>query len=204
MASGSILDELDLVHETLLKDLAMIGNEEFKVTSYTLNDFKNNFHSKCFVCGNCGMSMEGKAFYHHDGKYLDKDCYHKVILGLCDACQGSFSDPTVIKASGKQYHPACFRCSDCKDALTSSYIEKEGKFLCKGCYEKQFLPPCGACGNPISPEPGTNKLMAIEWKEKKFHVACFACKLCGQPFSDLKAVLHKEDLLCKPCWEKIS
>ena len=100
--------------------------------------------------------------------------------------------------------PACFTCTSCKDTLTGSYVEKDSKIFCKPCYEKSFLPPCYACKKSITPEAGSNKLMAIEWKEKKFHVACFACKMCSQPFSDLKAVLHKDDLLCKACFEKIS
>ena len=111
-----------------------------KATSFTRDNLKYNFHSKCFTCGNCLESMEGKTFYQHQGIYLDKDCYHKVILGSCYACNVSFQDPTVVKAGGRLYHriiyrlltpAACFLCSDCKEPLTSSYIEKDSKFLCK-------------------------------------------------------------------------
>jgi LIM domain-containing protein len=139
-----IMAQLDQIHDFLQRDLQFIGNEEFKghcltcnlpiigkVTSYTQEDIKNNFHPKCFVCANCSKSMEGKAFYNHDGKMLDVECYHKVVLGSCDVCKLPFNDPTVIKANGKKFHPACFKCSSCSNPLASSYIDKDSQFFCK-------------------------------------------------------------------------
>lgn len=213
----TIFEELDKLKDIFLQDVKHISNSEFKghcltcnepivgkVTSFTQNELKSNFHLACFKCASCSSSMDGKGFYLHEGKFLDQECYHKMVLGNCDGCQKTFSDATVVKAGGKQYHPACFTCNACQDTLSGSYVEKDGRIVCKSCYEKQYLPPCYSCKKPIAPEQGTNKLMAIEWKDKKFHIACFACKMCSQPFSDLKAVLHKDDLLCKICFEKIS
>lgn len=175
-----------------------------KVTSFTQNELKYSFHSTCFVCDRCSKSMEGKAFYNHEGKYFDKECYHSVVLGSCSACKVVFEDPQVVKAGGKQFHPRCFKCSTCCNELTSSYIEKEDCYYCRACYDMANLPPCGSCGKPITPEVGTNKLMAIEYKGQKFHVACFNCKNCNRPFSDLKALLHGSELFCKPCYEEIA
>ena len=200
------LQELDQIHELLQKELQFIGKEEFKghcntcsepifgkVTSYTQQEFKNNFHPECFVCGNCSQSMEGKAFYNHDGKMLDMECYHKVVLGSCDACHLQFSDPTVIKANGKKFHPDCFKCSSCTNLLASSYIDKDSKFFCKvyllfnsrlvmknNSFRLAELASCQSHrkSNNEFYNSGSNKLMAIEWKDKKFHVSCFACKSC--------------------------
>jgi hypothetical protein len=102
-----------------------------RVTSYTQSEIKFNFHPNCFVCSNCSQSMDGKSFYQHENKYLDTECYYKVVLGFCSLCNQPFRDPTIIKASGKQYHPTCFTCSTCSNPLTSAYIEKEDKHYCK-------------------------------------------------------------------------
>ncbi len=155
MTAAVFLESIDKVYEGLQRDLRYIGNEEFKgrfcssvglmighcltcrdpivgkVTSFTQKELKSNFHPGCFLCSHCKASMEGKAFYIHEDKYLDQECYHKVILGNCDACQKSFTDATIIKASGKQYHPDCFTCNTCSKVLTGSYIEKDGVFFCK-------------------------------------------------------------------------
>jgi hypothetical protein len=71
------------------------------------------------------------------------------------------------------------------------------------CYEKLHLPPCDACSLPITPDVGSDKLLAIEWNDKKFHIGCFSCSKCKQPFSDLKAVLHDDKLICRFCFEEL-
>ncbi|KAI8894111.1 hypothetical protein BC833DRAFT_248122 [Globomyces pollinis-pini] len=210
----TLLQELDDIQEGLLKDFRYLTNDDFKghcykckepiigkVTSYTQNDLRYNFHAQCFVCTSCSTSMEGKSFYNHESNHLCMECYHTVVLGKCDRCHDVFKTPTVVKAGGKQYHQECFVCIKCKSELTSTYIEKDNQFFCKACYEAAYLPPCGACGLNITPDPGSNKLTAIEWKEKKFHIACFSCKLCKNPFQDLKAVISGNDLLCRSCFE---
>ncbi|KAJ3258496.1 Four and a half LIM domains protein 2 [Boothiomyces macroporosus] len=122
--TAAVLDELDLIHNALQKDLR-------KVTSYTQQDLKFVFHPHCFVCTECGTSMEGRSFYNHQNNHLCTDCYHEKVLGKCDLCGAVFKDPTVVKAAGKQFHQQCFTCSTCKKELTSTFIEKDDQFMCK-------------------------------------------------------------------------
>lgn len=102
-----------------------------KATTFTINEIKSNFHPGCFKCGNCSLSMEGKGFFLHEGKYLDQECYHKLVLGKCDACSKAFTDLVVVKVRGKQFHPACFTCNKCSTILSATYIENDSKVYCK-------------------------------------------------------------------------
>lgn len=120
----NIFDELQALQGTLKKgilliifDFGFLDNEEFKghcatcgrpifgkSTSFTKQDLNYHFHPQCFVCAGCQSSMEGRAFYQHQQKYLCSNCYHSKVLGRCDACGEMFTDPTIVKAGGKQYH----------------------------------------------------------------------------------------------------
>nr|KAJ3423254.1 hypothetical protein HK105_007590 [Polyrhizophydium stewartii] len=190
-------------------------------TTYTRDGVQFIFHQACFTCEMCATSIDGKQFYLSEGKHLCTDCYHDKVLGRCDTCGQPFVSSAIIKAGGKQFHPPvralvipresafihrvavaqCFSCSLCHKQLRDTYIEKNDKFMCRECYESAFLPLCSTCGTRILPAEGTGTIVAVEWKDKKYHQDCFACKVCGKPFDDLKAVAHNDSLYCRECFE---
>ncbi|KAI8923193.1 hypothetical protein BC831DRAFT_472314 [Entophlyctis helioformis] len=214
-AAMDVLAELDVLQDTLRKDLAHIGEQDFKghcgrckepiigntATTYTQDGIQHIFHQTCFTCELCSVRIDDKAFYLHEGRHICSGCYTKKVLGHCDLCKEPFTETSLIKAGGRQFHPHCFKCNNCKTQLVATYLEKDGDFLCKACYETMHLPLCSGCSTRIMPDENTGTIVAIEWKEHKYHQACFACKNCAKPFTDLKAVAHNNNLYCKECFE---
>lgn len=51
---------------------------------------------------------------------------------------------------GKDWHPNCFQCTQCKIPLDpENFYEKNGKPYCENDYHKLFSPKCCACKKPI-------------------------------------------------------
>ncbi|KAH6570264.1 hypothetical protein BASA50_011285 [Batrachochytrium salamandrivorans] len=172
------LDALDALQNSLKRDLACVN----------IDDFKGH-------CKICQEPVTGNTVtqYTQDGvQYLfHKDCFK------CEMCQ-SFIGSTPFYLHETKH---CFKCSTCHNPLVTTYVEKDGAFMCKDCYEAKFLPMCNTCNGRIFPAHGTGTIVAVEWKDKKFHQACFVCKVCAKPFVELKAVAHNDTLYCKECFE---
>ncbi|KAH6574951.1 hypothetical protein BASA81_016492 [Batrachochytrium salamandrivorans] len=209
------LDALDALQNSLKRDLACVNIDDFKghckicqepvtgntVTQYTQDGVQYLFHKDCFKCEMCQSFIGSTPFYLHETKHVCDECYRRKVLGSCEHCGLQFTDSSLVKTGGKQYHPACFKCSTCHNPLVTTYVEKDGAFMCKDCYEAKFLPMCNTCNGRIFPAHGTGTIVAVEWKDKKFHQACFVCKVCAKPFVELKAVAHNDTLYCKECFE---
>lgn len=55
-----------------------------------------------------------------------------------------------LQALGKQWHPACFKCVDCKKTLNpDKFKDNTGKPYCDDCYHNRFSDKCAGCRQPI-------------------------------------------------------
>ncbi|KAI8920386.1 hypothetical protein DFJ77DRAFT_240076 [Powellomyces hirtus] len=213
------VDHLDKIMDSLQKDLSMADHHDFQGhcekcklpvlndtgpgISYTVDGIQHAFHRHCFTCaGQCGNAITDGSFFMHDDKPHCKHCYENV-LGYCAKCEKGLIGSQIMKAGDNKFHPACFACIKCNNELQSRYFEKDADLYCRSCYESSFVPTCSACTNKILPDSDSTKITMVEWKDKKFHQKCFACKTCHVPFTDLKALHHKDELYCQDCYFKV-
>lgn len=115
---------------------------------------------------------------------------------LCATCALPISGRTVT-ASGHRFHPSCFTCHTCSEALehVSFYPEPDSarsdrlcqdntddaadpspRFYCALCYHELFSPRCKSCKTPI--EGNVVVACGAEW-----HEGHFFCAECGDPFT---------------------
>jgi len=103
------------------------------------------FHPDCFTCTVCQKSMVGVPFSLDDDKkiYCAED-YQRKHASICSACSqpilpraGETSAPR-LRAMGRDFHPACFKCQDCSLVLDSRIPGCE-------CYPLGDTPLCGDC-----------------------------------------------------------
>ncbi|XP_043674578.1 nexilin isoform X1 [Vespula pensylvanica] len=67
----------------------------------------------------------------------------------CGACQEPLKYGSLAVSASKLgllYHPACFRCADCKELLVDlAYCVHEDMIFCERHYAEQLKPRCSAC-----------------------------------------------------------
>ena len=177
-----LVDEIRQVRDLLKKDLAYLHNDDFKghclkchepimvnVVQYQKNDLKYYYHpGKCFNCELCGVSIEGKAFYEYNNGNICHNCYQMEVLGSCSACGNVLDNQMVVKIGEKQYHPDCFRCTNCQNPITDTFITKDDKVYCQNCNSRE-LPTCQRCKKTIHADLHQDKITVVEWGEGKYH-----------------------------------
>lgn len=95
-----------------------------------------------------------------------------TIDNSCGACGSTVTGAATV-AFNKKYHPNCFRCETCGDALTGEFYDYGGRAYCRRDFETKHLHPCGICHRPI--EGGT-----IDDREGNYyHDTCFICERCN-------------------------
>lgn len=95
--------------------------------------------------------------------------------GICAFCNKPIHGD-VMQALGNTYHPEHFVCNSCQEPLgTKSFYESDGQPTCDRCYKNMFCPRCAFCNEAIPDR-------CITAMERKWHVKCFVCNNCLQPF----------------------
>jgi hypothetical protein len=108
-----------------------------------------NFHPGCFNCEICDKNMVGVPFTsdQHQKVYCPDD-YTKKYSAVCAVCakpiapkEGQTTAPR-LRALGRDFHPACFKCEDCSLVLDSRIKGKEcypikDHVLCIKCNRKR-------------------------------------------------------------------
>ncbi|KAK3287567.1 hypothetical protein CYMTET_4932 [Cymbomonas tetramitiformis] len=118
---------------------------------------------------------------------------------LCKGC-GQEVVGEVLKTRNGHWHPRCFTCSTCKQAM-QQFVEKDGKCLCQNCYLQEHGDRCGCgCGRVISGQ-GVRAFGKIWYPE---HFKCVHCKkaLKGQFLEKDGKPYCKQDygkLFCDQC-----
>jgi len=156
------------------------------------------YHVNCFVCQKCRDPLVKKPFYHTDGlTYCEKD--YLDTLEKCDVCEEHIKE-RILRAVDKQYHPECFKCTDCTNCLDGVpfTLDATNNVLCVQCYNKKFAYTCASCSKLIVSEDGaeTYRIIAMD---KDFHVACYKCEVCDSKFTNDEGqgcYPHEDRLLC--------
>uniref|UniRef100_H2YS35 LIM zinc-binding domain-containing protein n=1 Tax=Ciona savignyi TaxID=51511 RepID=H2YS35_CIOSA len=103
----------------------------------------------------------------------------------CEGCKQQIRGP-YLTAQGKNWHPDEFVCAspNCGRPLQNvGFIEEKGQRYCSDCYEKYFAHSCAKCHKKIVGE-------VMHALNQTWHVTCFVCTSCNQPFRD--GVFHLE------------
>lgn len=100
---------------------------------------------------------------------------------------------------GKQWHPACFKCTECSIKLSpDDFMEHNGKPYCRPHYYQLFAPKCHACKQPIVDVSNLKSLTnVISFNHnikflqkivtalgKQWHPKCFCCCVCHKPLHE--------------------
>ena len=165
-----------------------------------VNDYY--FHTQCFKCKDCGVSLSQGGFFTKNNDYYCSKCYQSHYGTKCGHC-GLFVEGEVVTALGKTYHQNCFTCAGCgKPFPAGERVTFTGKnCLCQRCVRKNNADGksspqkstvngtvttgqnassnggaaddlCGGCGDELR---DGQALMALD---KQYHVWCFKCKAC--------------------------
>lgn len=122
----------------------------------TSSSTKLKFHKSCFACAHCSLPLSGKTYFFVPPPGISKTsrvlfcstCHTTLFAADCALC-GEKITGVCLKAAGKTWHPACFKCDECGVELAST----SGKFsaqykvineggdlkMCFGCVEKRNL-----------------------------------------------------------------
>lgn len=98
--------------------------------------------------------------------------------GICAGCNQPVHGE-VLQVLGKIWHTEHFCCGNCQQPLgTQPFFEYEGSPHCEKCYKGMFCPRCAKCDKPIMDR-------IITALSKKWHLDCFSCATCNQPFAGM-------------------
>eukprot|EP00697_Spironema_sp_BW2_P003763 gnl/Spiro4/1499_TR809_c0_g1_i1.p1 gnl/Spiro4/1499_TR809_c0_g1~~gnl/Spiro4/1499_TR809_c0_g1_i1.p1 ORF type:complete len:514 (+),score=91.08 gnl/Spiro4/1499_TR809_c0_g1_i1:217-1542(+) len=97
----------------------------------------------------------------------------------CGGCGLSVANcPRILDALDARWHVECFVCCNpnCnKNLQGTNFVSENGKPLCIDCADAN-AELCGGCGLPL--KSGT----FLEALNKSWHIDCFVCHKCHQPF----------------------
>ncbi|XP_026299165.1 testin isoform X6 [Apis mellifera] len=119
----------------------------------------------------------------------------------CGACHTPLKYGTLAVSASKLgllYHPACFRCTECKELLVDlAYCVHDDTLFCERHYAEQLKPRCAACDELIFSGEYT-KAMSKDW-----HSGHFCCWQCDESLTGQRYVLRDEHPYCIKCYESV-
>jgi hypothetical protein len=110
-------------------------------------------------------------------------------IPVCAGCEKLIFNE-YIQALDRFWHPECFRCSACGEAIKSDFNTRRGKIYHSECYQKKFAIICAACNQPIVGH-------YISAMGKKWHREHFTCSHCGQIIEANTFYLHDNKPYCQ-------
>jgi len=157
-----------------------------------------HWHEKCFFCSVCKSALVDKPFGSKNDELFCGECYNQRFASRCDRCNQVFK-PGMKKMEyrGQQFHENCFNCSSCNNAIgTRSFIPKDGRAYCLGCYEEQFAVKCVACSRVVSQG-------GVTYKNQPFHRECFTCHGCHESLAGLRFTSRDDHPYCSDCFGRL-
>lgn len=161
------------------------------------------WHTACFACHHCAINLQGKPFYCMDGKPYCEDDYLNTLEKCC-VCTKPILD-RILRATGKPYHPMCFKCVICGKSLDGIpfTVDATNQIHCIEDFHKKFAPRCCVCKLPIMPEPNRDETVRVVALDRSFHINCYKCEDCGLVLSsesEGRGCYPLDDhVLCKSC-----
>ncbi|KAJ3043057.1 hypothetical protein HDV00_005965 [Rhizophlyctis rosea] len=106
--------------------------------------------------------------------YCEED-YFNLFAMKCAGCkQGLVGE--YVSACGKEFHPQCFVCQECKQPFPSgTFFEQDGVPYCEAHFQARRGAICSGCTRGIA--SGQRTVSALG---KKFHLEHFGCTYCGK------------------------
>lgn len=157
-----------------------------------------HWHEKCFFCSQCKSALIDKPFGSKNDHLYCGDCYNHNFASRCDRCGQTFkAGMKKMEYRGQQFHENCFNCSHCNNAIgTRSFIPRDGRAFCVGCYEDQFAVKCTRCVKVISQG-------GVTYKNQPFHRECFTCSNCHESLAGLRFTSRDDHPYCSDCFGQL-
>lgn len=206
--------EVDHLTDLLVQSMESSGDPDFFGMCYKCGDkvlgegsgctaMDQVYHIKCFTCHVCMKELRGKPFFAMEGKPYCEDDYLNTLEKCC-VCEKPILD-RILRATGKPYHPACFRCVVCGQCLDGIpfTVDATSRVHCIDDFHKKFAPRCCVCSQPIMPEPGKEETVRVVALDRSFHINCYRCEDCGLLLSseaEGRGCYPLDDhILCRSC-----
>eukprot|EP00741_Cyanophora_paradoxa_P020729 tig00021293_g20009.t1 len=116
-----------------------ICRKELSGSILTAGDKK--YHAACFVCQKCNAPIRGN--FREVGqppRPACPDCFAAHFAPKCGGCEKGVTEGAV-KAMGKTFHKACFKCTFCKKLLDGPFAVQDDKPYCSPCANKHANEP---------------------------------------------------------------
>ncbi|CAG8544058.1 10933_t:CDS:2, partial [Ambispora gerdemannii] len=193
--NDSLID--DLIKEMANMDARLSSNQQSQRHHHSPSDASTHSRNKS------STSNHGHSNYNNQ----------QVQMDICGYCNHTI-DSSPMWALGRPWHPEHLLCAQCEKPIDPNigHVERKNKVYCPSDFADLFLPKCRSCGLPVEREA----VSASDGKlEGKWHVNCFGCHTCHQPFPDRSFYVfgnapyckrHYHELnnsLCKNCDEPI-
>lgn len=173
------------------------------VTTYD----KKQYHSKCFVCCQCGEDFKDNSFFKLNGEPLCRNCHSLNLVeqsSKCFKCKQPILD-TVVTFKNNEYHDYCLSCTACSKSLVgvSIYTDRQDMPFCVECYTAREGKYCAKCGKLIAPTQSN-----LVFEAKNFHKECFTCKKCQRVIGASESFYKDDDdskgqgIICGDCIDK--
>lgn len=138
-------------------------------------------HFHC-INAQCRRPLQDIGFVEEQGQLYCEHCYETYLAPVCNKCNARIKGD-CLNAIGKQWHPDCFVCANCRQPFGNSHFYLEdGLPYCEKDWNELFTTKCVGCGFPI--EAGDRWVEALN---SNYHSQCFKCTIChknleGQSF----------------------
>ncbi|KYO24607.1 filamin-binding LIM protein 1 isoform A [Alligator mississippiensis] len=108
----------------------------------------NGYHPACFTCVVCGRGIGDESFAVDDQDQVHcVDDFYRKYASVCSACEEPIipnegRDVYKIECLGRNFHEACYRCENCRIALSPEPTESgcyplDSHIFCKACHLSQ-------------------------------------------------------------------
>ncbi|KAI6655078.1 Thyroid receptor-interacting protein 6-like [Oopsacas minuta] len=162
------------------------------------------YHQSCITCHICQVILTTHVFFTLDGKfYCDAD-FNSVAV-RCTVCENPIRE-RVIETSRYNYHPECFRCTQCLSPLDGQLYTTDamGNIFCIEDFHRKYAPKCHLCKEPIIPlkfESETSRIVALD---RSYHPECYRCADCRTDLMHPDSLCYwiETGFYCKNCRDK--
>jgi actin-binding LIM protein len=149
----------------------------------------------------------------------------------CAFCGATLKGQQVMEVGGKEFHPRCFVCAQCRKPLTGQMLTVQDRYYHPGCLQckhcgqslngKQFvvnpnnkqvycpehgrLDKSGSSGLKCNgcKDPISGKEPVINALNAQWHQMCFVCDNCREPLVGQACVAQKGKPYCEGCYEQL-
>ncbi|KNC56108.1 uncharacterized protein AMSG_02123 [Thecamonas trahens ATCC 50062] len=136
--------------------------------------FGTRWHAEHMACKECGLDLVvAEPFLDKTSGYVYcADHFNALHHLTCQGC-GDVIVGAHLYELDRHWHQACFVCTVCACAFTSSYHVHRNKPYCPEHYYTRLGYICSACTKPIT--DGAH----IRACDSMWHASCFVCSACS-------------------------